>query len=455
MKKLLLFAALALSAQCIKAQVGIGTVNPDTKVILHIQSKNKGILLPQINDTSVVEKREGSLIYNTETNKFKYFRSPYWISVNPLNADVNDNVTATGDLTVTNNLTVGLQASLNTDANGEVAETGNLTVNGQRVDAPNATVTANTFIGNGTIPVGGIIMWSGSTESIPEGWALCDGQNRTPDLRGRFIVGLSNNDTKDHGGYENSEKNNPDYLTIEATGGNNFVTLNTENVPAHSHNKGTLSTEEAGQHQHKYNGYRAVDNGAGEHVKSRGKVDKDPLEYGGEPAGLHSHPISGETGKTGGVYTKKTKINPPKLNDPKTCFEYICTQNYVSFYSSIDLSFYSNKSNSYDISKVFPSNTYYDYDITTNPSGGLTQPGEITDEETILTTFKASIGTLYSLTNLTCEINSDNQGIDYVNPDHNPNYEDNQEYIYDEKWTTTPIDTRPAYYVLAFIMRIQ
>ena len=41
----------------------------------------------------------------------------------------------------------------------------------------------------GTIPVGGIIMWSGSIASIPTGWALCDGNNGTPNLTDRFVVG--------------------------------------------------------------------------------------------------------------------------------------------------------------------------------------------------------------------------------------------------------------------------
>jgi hypothetical protein len=41
----------------------------------------------------------------------------------------------------------------------------------------------------GTIPIGGIIMWSGSITSIPAGWNLCDGTSGTPDLRNRFIVG--------------------------------------------------------------------------------------------------------------------------------------------------------------------------------------------------------------------------------------------------------------------------
>jgi hypothetical protein len=39
------------------------------------------------------------------------------------------------------------------------------------------------------IPSGGIIIWSGSTGSIPATWFLCDGTNGTPDLRNSFIVG--------------------------------------------------------------------------------------------------------------------------------------------------------------------------------------------------------------------------------------------------------------------------
>ena len=41
------------------------------------------------------------------------------------------------------------------------------------------------------IPTGGIIMWSGATSAIPSGWVLCDGQNSTPDLRDKFVVGAS------------------------------------------------------------------------------------------------------------------------------------------------------------------------------------------------------------------------------------------------------------------------
>jgi hypothetical protein len=48
---------------------------------------------------------------------------------------------------------------------------------------------SNTPTWGSGFPSGGIIIWSGSSASIPSGWLLCDGTNSTPDLRNRFIVG--------------------------------------------------------------------------------------------------------------------------------------------------------------------------------------------------------------------------------------------------------------------------
>jgi microcystin-dependent protein len=39
------------------------------------------------------------------------------------------------------------------------------------------------------VPLGGIIMWSGTIANIPTGWALCNGANGTPNLTSKFIVG--------------------------------------------------------------------------------------------------------------------------------------------------------------------------------------------------------------------------------------------------------------------------
>ena len=63
------------------------------------------------------------------------------------------------------------------------------------------------------VPVGGIIMWSGATNNIPSGWALCDGNNGTPNLQDKFIVGAGSS------------------YAVDATGGSADATL-----VSHTHN---------------------------------------------------------------------------------------------------------------------------------------------------------------------------------------------------------------------------
>ena len=63
------------------------------------------------------------------------------------------------------------------------------------------------------LPKGIIVSWYGSIEEIPKGWALCDGNNTTPDLRNRFIIG---------GG---------DKYDIGQKGGSSFIVLDKSNFP--------------------------------------------------------------------------------------------------------------------------------------------------------------------------------------------------------------------------------
>jgi len=65
------------------------------------------------------------------------------------------------------------------------------------------------------VPIGGIIMWSGTT--APPRYAICDGTNGTPNLSGKFV--LSHGDGK----------------AIGATGGAATVTLTADQMPIHSH----------------------------------------------------------------------------------------------------------------------------------------------------------------------------------------------------------------------------
>jgi len=59
--------------------------------------------------------------------------------------------------------------------------------------AEGSTIGGSTIASDTVIPAGLISMWAGS--EVPEGWALCDGSEGTPDLRNRFVVGSGDTHT--------------------------------------------------------------------------------------------------------------------------------------------------------------------------------------------------------------------------------------------------------------------
>jgi len=86
----------------------------------------------------------------------------------------------------------------------------------------NAVTTAklDSTVSGALVPIGGIIMWSGSVATIPSSWRLCNGANGTPNLQDRFIVGAGS-------GY-----------AVAATGGSATAT-----VVSHSHTATSTVTE--------------------------------------------------------------------------------------------------------------------------------------------------------------------------------------------------------------------
>lgn len=69
----------------------------------------------------------------------------------------------------------------------------------------------------GGIPSGCILIWSGTEDNVPDGWHICDGTENTPDLRGRFVLGV--NENHEYG----------------SSGGSEEVTLGITHMPAHNH----------------------------------------------------------------------------------------------------------------------------------------------------------------------------------------------------------------------------
>lgn len=149
----------------------------------------------------------------------------------------------------------------------------------------------------GDVPTGGIIMWSGLITAIPTGWALCNGENGTPNLTDRFIVGAGED-------YE-----------VGDTGGLRSVSLTTSQLPSHSHGSGTLSASSAGSHTHDRGTLST--NTTGSHTHSFQDQGIIPDSVAGDPsssyyptsfgaiskttdsAGAHSHTISGSTASGG------------------------------------------------------------------------------------------------------------------------------------------------------------
>ena len=82
-------------------------------------------------------------------------------------------------------------------------------------------ITTGQLQGAGIFVSGMIVLWSGAADAIPTGFVLCDGNNSTPNLSGRFVVGY--------------DASNSDY-DVNDTGGSESVTLTINQIPAHTHN---------------------------------------------------------------------------------------------------------------------------------------------------------------------------------------------------------------------------
>jgi type II secretory pathway pseudopilin PulG len=80
---------------------------------------------------------------------------------------------------------------------------------------------------NNSLPIGSILIWSGTVASIPTGWQLCDGTNGTPDLRDRFVVGAR----QDSGGTAMTTVSGG----LTKTGGEARHTMTIAEMPPHTH----------------------------------------------------------------------------------------------------------------------------------------------------------------------------------------------------------------------------
>ena len=126
-----------------------------------------------------------------------------------------------------------VSARANAEVQGNASVQGNLAVSGK-------LMRNNTEVM--PVPVGGIVMWS--KQSAPDGeawatddndghWAVCSGATvngtQTPDLRGRFIVGV--NDGTANAGQDYSQRS----YKVGDKGGEDAHALSVNEMPSHDH----------------------------------------------------------------------------------------------------------------------------------------------------------------------------------------------------------------------------
>jgi len=248
------------------AQVGINTTNPHPSAALDIISSTRGLLIPRIDSAARVGMTgmaNSLLVFDTSKQLFFYYQASNstWYALNAWQSSIIENGGNTDTLTTTfskvgigtNNPTKKLEVV------GDVKVSDSLYV-GTSVKA-GSSVSAPKIYGEGTMPVGAIIMWSGNPKALPVGWALCDGQNGTPDLSGRFVVGYDAADAD----YNTTNKVGPTFTDADgsSTGANTTdakqvrPTGDQSGVGAHTH----IATD--GGHSHGFLDTYAPESGTG------------------------------------------------------------------------------------------------------------------------------------------------------------------------------------------------
>jgi hypothetical protein len=111
---------------------------------------------------------------------------------------------------------------------------------------------SNTPTWGNTFVAGMIMLWSGSSATIPSGWLLCDGSNSTPDLRNRFVVGATST------------------YAVGATGGSANATL-----VSHTHTATVATTSLTGTITNQYVSGNSYGGTTGVFSQSNGDVDGD------------------------------------------------------------------------------------------------------------------------------------------------------------------------------------
>ena len=105
---------------------------------------------------------------------------------------------------------------------------GNIYTQNSNLDLGSGTLTVDS-VDNAHVPTGVIMLWYGDSTDVPNGWVICDGNNGTPNLSGRFVVGSGNNTETTY--------------TENQLGGQDSYTLAVSHLPSHNHDASSQNTD--------------------------------------------------------------------------------------------------------------------------------------------------------------------------------------------------------------------
>lgn len=178
--------------------------------------------------------------------------------------------------------------------------------------------TDATVVGLSVVPTGMVAPFAGA--AAPEGWLFCAGQAvsrntyarlfvaigtaygagngystfNLPDLRGRAVAGKDNMGGN-AAGRLTGRGGGVAGATLGAAGGAETHTLQSREMPWHSHGSGSLATSQAGVHSH---GIGTADDTSDANVTHRDGNTRDRTTYT-DSAGAHTHRIIGSTSSAG------------------------------------------------------------------------------------------------------------------------------------------------------------
>ncbi|MQL48538.1 tail fiber protein [Photorhabdus khanii] len=231
------FSPLILEKDILSVDLGSGLVNKTNGICV---GQGNGIA---VNNDNVAVKAANGITVNSSGVAVK--------ANNGINVDTNGvsvkskdktiNVESTGisvrlgwGIKIGDGLDVKASNGINVDSNGVSVKAGNgITVNSSGVSIDP----------NKVLPKGMIVMFSGS--SVPTGWALCDGNNNTPNLIDRFILGGKLSDINGKSNDKASGSINAKEFRISTTNKKLTITikgtkLSSSQMPKHNH-KGGMS----------------------------------------------------------------------------------------------------------------------------------------------------------------------------------------------------------------------